>query len=466
MSVGLSLTQNQPCFGILEKSTSLEHSNSIDEKTSNVARTSLASKSESSQTISLKSLCEKFEDVSDWEVASHFGVGIQNVAAFGKALVFSKENADTLAKDEELFNRASHFVLESTRDLSKREKNVTKLAEAISQTFNQTIDLYREAQKTAKTISFQTDESLNFSHKELKSKSEELLLTPSTLSRAAVCILKGIESPLLVKIDKCLGQGGTGLVQSGLVHQQESVALKTSLHPSLSKSLQREYDVLSELHSKGEVTGIQLKPHTLHVLGQGKEARIAYLAPLYEGSIKADTMSAELFNKACLQLTSGLRYLQEQGWHHGDIKLDNIFIKGSRVDLSDFGEATNKQAIQQAIKGMQDGSLTSEQALKIIWPGMTDAYVLSEDLEKIQNLLTESKQGNVTEKQIETLLQASDIYALGLSLSKMSENDEVKKSSNFEKVSALIGKDGCQSTDVTTRLQAFGKLCELLNTPQ
>lgn len=154
-------------------------------------------------------------------------------------------------------------------------------------------------------------------------------------------------------INKVLGAGTFGKVYtlSDVIDQKnEDIILKLAKKEKGAEAieeLKNEYEMLKEI----QYIGIQFLPKKIVRINTIKnENFVGYLGIKYDGDYYKDTkkyayvsIKQRLFE--FYQLLSGLKYLEEKNILHGDLKSENIFVKGSGynklVHIADFGGAKN-----------------------------------------------------------------------------------------------------------------------------
>lgn len=157
---------------------------------------------------------------------------------------------------------------------------------------------------------------------------------------------------------KYLGEGtfGTVLKVMKLHKPGQYVALKVAKNdagPSAIRDINNESQLLTHIHSAGNIPGIQLKGTPIKFVKNGEEFT-GFLAKYCDRGSLENVIGKDFkdytnfpLEKAldvCYQLLFGVAYLETNGVHHGDIKPANILVNTlSNGDLdcrlSDFGGA-------------------------------------------------------------------------------------------------------------------------------
>lgn len=186
------------------------------------------------------------------------------------------------------------------------------------------------------------------------------------------------------------------------------------------EDLKREYQALCYIHQNGQAWGIQSKPfELLHIQAREEpeesfSRRIGYLGPKYDKDYDS------FMNYQCRflpftellidfhQLFAALAKLEQVGVLHGDIKLQNIFIRidanGFRlVHLADFGTSVIPHILQE------------EQLIEVMSNrGLTEDNCCMEDLTKSEEALGKRDFQNVI-----AIEKKGDVFALGSTLHTM-----------------------------------------------
>lgn len=257
---------------------------------------------------------------------------------------------------------------------------------------------------------------------------------------------------------KVLGRGGYGRVEliydlakkekivSKIAHQYKLPPEVTSTYNTrrefnkeAKQNLKNEHEILTFLHAEGAQIGIQRAPYQVfEAIGEKGIAEIGYLAPLYDNTLEnwpLDKMSTTERFMCAWQLMQGLKTCKNKKVVLGDIKPPNCLLKAHtnpnevpyECVLSDFG-----------------GARRIDPTTILDWGVYTQEYVCNEDKEKFQNFLTQRgkfiprfyevegpnrlseaelaiKRNRISliEKQLELILEARDVYALGLTISAL-----------------------------------------------
>lgn len=160
----------------------------------------------------------------------------------------------------------------------------------------------------------------------------------------------------LYQVGKLLGTGSFGVVNvvTALHKNQEYVfkkARKDIEHLEKAKlDIEKEYRMLCRIHAHGKIVGIQEKPKAMITMTQDGIPVVGYLGKKYDHDYFNYYPENNFFYHRVMefqQLLTGLKYLEEQGIIHGDIKRENIFVKtvGNKkwIYLADFGDARDTQ---------------------------------------------------------------------------------------------------------------------------
>lgn len=150
------------------------------------------------------------------------------------------------------------------------------------------------------------------------------------------------------------GQGKIYRVKDLLNPKQEEQILKVSKDSrslwqrnANQESIKKEYEILKEINPNGDLEGIQEPPHKFMYL---KDDKTAYITKKYDmdyfddinfytkGSkrFKREKSKEQRYNELH-QLLQGLKHLKAKKIVNTDIKTKNIFIKGNKAVLADFG---------------------------------------------------------------------------------------------------------------------------------
>jgi serine/threonine protein kinase len=199
---------------------------------------------------------------------------------------------------------------------------------------------------------------------------------------------------------------------------------KKQFREKAATDVQNEYNILTEIHNGniGSIPGIQDKP-TRWVVISGKtsdENKVGYFGTKYkedyqatcQGRIQPDslTIGQTLVTKEHLlefyQLLSGLNYLEKKKILHGDIKPENILVKGDGiVHISDFGGACFTKSREHNTESENNQFIM----YKIIRRAGTRKYTPAKD-RKLAN------KAAYTDKNLDRLIeieQKRDVFAMG-----------------------------------------------------
>lgn len=235
-------------------------------------------------------------------------------------------------------------------------------------------------------------------------------------------------------LSKHLGTGGFGVVTStrNVVSGELSAFkearedLSEEVQEQARKDLLNEYEKLCEIHKNGPVPGIQDKPHALYYF-EGKVQ--GFLGTYYDHSLTQVASSAYLSVQDRIrgtgQLLWGFNYLSQIGLHHGDIKSENILVKGQgslyddktpSFHLADFGgtEFYDNLNLDQL---EAEGNLMAG--------GFTTKYTLESDQEKIEQAL---KERNV--EKYRELQEKRNVRAMGICLCELLRGIELSTTSS------------------------------------
>lgn len=136
--------------------------------------------------------------------------------------------------------------------------------------------------------------------------------------------------------------------------------------PGSQLDVERSFDVLTRIHSKGNVWGIQRAPHRCVQLkvknpeNQQIKEKFGVLENLYTGGnlleyVRRQSCSLRESFLQMHQLLSALKFLEETKILHGDIKILNILMDGTRVHLADFGGAIDENISHEDIEKILSG---------------------------------------------------------------------------------------------------------------
>lgn len=213
-------------------------------------------------------------------------------------------------------------------------------------------------------------------------------------------------------INKLLGKGFSGQVYAlsdiKAVQNKEDLVVKIAHHTLQStEEVRNEYNILRTIHANGPITGIQLPPSQIIMIKSGQTSyypeRCGYLGYKYDEdyfqhivSLKAEPTFSNLLPDF-IQLISGLTYLHSQDILHGDIKIENVFIKhqsptSKLVHISDLGSSRNAKCVA-------DIKPTT----------FTPACVAIPDLEQYRELETQPN----SREALMTLEKKRDVFAMG-----------------------------------------------------
>jgi|GEM_PF-6381708 len=228
--------------------------------------------------------------------------------------------------------------------------------------------------------------------------------------------LNGESQSYLFEISKKLGKGIYGEVHSVVDitgNSQETVAMKlaiedASVQEEAKIDVKNEFDMLNEMHSKGNLWGIQAKPTRFFKILRNDVSEICgYLGKLYNGDYFQHIKKPTNFSDEKLfefhQLLCGLKHLKERGILHGDIKPANILVKSDGqttfVHIADMGGARKATDISPS------RSFTH-----------TPAFLAGIDVQALDSNL------NNKDEWIK-VREASDVFAMGTVLYKSLEGD-------------------------------------------
>lgn len=170
-----------------------------------------------------------------------------------------------------------------------------------------------------------------------------------------------------------------------------------------------EFKILNYIHSTlgsdshVKPLGIQDRPmQFMTIRSLGKEGqikvRVGFLGRAYTDSLSAliGKCSTKRVLSYMFQIFCGLDFLERLGIYHGDIKPDNMFYRGKKVCIADFGGA--KKILKMKMRAS---------CFKIL----TKHYVCPKDTLKI-NAIEAGKLGDEEKrKKINAILIKSDMYA-------------------------------------------------------
>lgn len=266
---------------------------------------------------------------------------------------------------------------------------------------------------------------------------------------------------LISKKIKHLGKGTFGKVQSQQVLNRE-VNVKTigavkfartndRVADRAKEDVQKEFKNINNIHSKFNenhpnetIVGIQDKPHTMIHIREVNA--VGFLGAKYDGDGETligtlkDTNSVK---NVALQMFEGLHTMQEQGFHHGDIKPGNLLVRTQQdgnvtVHHADFGGGRFFNDITASGEGKRKVLNFSthtplythpKDALNIraLHKEMIDGGAAEKDKESGAIRLKDPKDLNDTQKQLITnneakiakILKSADTYATAMSLYEM-----------------------------------------------
>ena len=136
----------------------------------------------------------------------------------------------------------------------------------------------------------------------------------------------------------------------------------------LKQRLEHEKAVLTSIHASGKVWGIQDKPYeSMELCVQSRKTdqqktRVGVLHPFYEGNYiqhsgqRTPTVSQEEYIRFH-QVISAISYLHQHDILSGDIKSDNVLLRGELAHLTDFSTcATDQTPINHLVAGNADNT--------------------------------------------------------------------------------------------------------------
>lgn len=255
---------------------------------------------------------------------------------------------------------------------------------------------------------------------------------------------------------KVLGKGGFGRVElihnfatkekivSKIAHQYKLPWLRTAtyyrvkgLNKEAQNNLKNEYTILTFLHAEGPQIGIQKAPYgVFDIVGEEGVSQVGYLAPLYDNTLEKwplKKMSTTDRFMCAWQLMQGLKTCKRKHVVLGDIKPENCLLKAHTEPdevpyecvLSDFG-----------------GARQIDPTTVLDWGVYTQKYVCTDDKIEFDRLIREHKTSTWErigiEKRLGLILQARDVYALGLTISALLQGANDLSKETRDAVSTLI----------------------------
>jgi Protein kinase domain len=333
-------------------------------------------------------------------------------AYLGKALGFyvevKKENDSTLLLNINSLANRLHWSKDSIQKAAK-EGNLDKLLDKQTRFIKTTLTTADQSQRLGISTRFlmERDQVGNF-----KRDQEEIRIR----DKSYFFHVNKKGQIKIAQISQRLGAGSfaEAVLITDLATKKEKVlkqAIKTQ-GIEARKDIINEFNLLSEIHAKGKVWGIQAKPQKIIALKESNsyqhETRFGILGKKYDGNYfnyiqKTFTLSSYSTEDLLLefhQLLSGLSYLEKKGILHGDLKPENILVK--KVDgillthIADLGGA-------RQTKGLSIREIPRTTYTSCCYP--------KEDQQSVANFLILNDKAKVI--QVE---QKSDVFALGLIL--------------------------------------------------
>lgn len=162
---------------------------------------------------------------------------------------------------------------------------------------------------------------------------------------AKAYLVVDLEQSSVFVLKKGIAQKWRTDLSGKLVKMQPDKILASQMRAN--RQILNEFEVLSTIHKNGPIPGIQFKPHSYtSSFNVGKKEKTGLSTVRYDTNLsdllKEGDFSIEKKYFALHQLAEGLQALHspEINVVHGDIKPENIFVKGDDIfHLADFGGA-------------------------------------------------------------------------------------------------------------------------------
>ena len=144
-----------------------------------------------------------------------------------------------------------------------------------------------------------------------------------------------VSDSVLYSKDRVVGRGAFGVVYRGICTvdgELQTCAVKKIPKHMLDGSKNREVEVLAELKHE----------HIVDFYGYEQSANSVYIVTaLCDCNLKDGLGQLDDMFEASWQLMSAIDFVHEQGFAHRDLKPENVLLKGTSLQLADFGLAKN-----------------------------------------------------------------------------------------------------------------------------
>ncbi len=266
------------------------------------------------------------------------------------------------------------------------------------------------------------------------------------------------ENLSLLHIAKKLGSGSFGEAHLAwdVINGKEKVLkqakefVKSSTVEFANAAIRQEFNLLSEIHAKGKVWGLQGKPTQMVELLKSKI--VGFLGKKYDGDYENDINKHKSVPfgerlREFHQLLGGLKYLADHDILHGDIKPGNIFVKNTReglklVHIADLGGACRA---------------TDTVSLKDIADRVcTPFYTSGKDLD-----LSEEFQNKNQRNQLIELEKKRDVFAMGMTFYEALTGGKSPFKHNFSGFPILSGYQEIQDKSIPVEIKNL--IREMLN---